>query len=140
MGRRAKNKQGDPEPFADANGAAARPSAKKLGKRKAEREDAVSKRPVKKMKEEVQSKEGMEKKGSTKKEVQMQKSKTAARVKAPPKKRKQEESEDEEEDDDLEEGASSAGWEDVEDEYDVQAEAKCAQSSTVYLDFTLTSA
>ena len=39
MGRRAKNKQGDPTPFADANGPATRPSAKKLGKRKADAED-----------------------------------------------------------------------------------------------------
>ncbi|KAI0035702.1 NOL1/NOP2/sun family RNA met [Vararia minispora EC-137] len=49
MGRRAKNKQGDPAPLVESNGIA--PSApKKHGKRKADT-DAQSKRPAKKLKE-----------------------------------------------------------------------------------------
>lgn len=131
MGRRAKNKQGDPEPIVDANGAGARPSAKKLGKRKAEVEgDATSKRPAKKLKEEVRPKKGAaDKKGMTAKE---QKKKTKGPVlsqKAPQKKRK-DESEESEEDDEDAEGASSAGWEDVED--DVKAEARCVPYSHLH--------
>ena len=59
MGRRAKNKQGDPTPLAEANGV----SAKKLGKRKAEYDGeaegtkgALSSRPTKKVKEAVKGK------------------------------------------------------------------------------------
>ena len=122
MGRRAKNKQGDPEPIEGANGAGARPSAKKLGKRKAEVEgDATSKRPAKKLKEEVRPKKGADKKSVATKE-QVKKTKGPLLPKKAPLKKRKDESEESEEDDEDAEGASSAGWEDVED--DVKAEAK----------------
>lgn len=119
MGRRAKNKQGDPTPLVDANAQGARPSAKKLGKRKADAEDdareVVSKRPAKKMKEDV--KKG-EKKGTAKKQA-------PKKGAAPKASKKVEESEDEElDEDEVMESGSSEGWEDVEDA-DIEAEAKC---------------
>lgn len=119
MGRRAKNKQGAPEPLADVNGESARPSAKKLGKRKAvdDARESVSKRPAKKMKETVQ------KKG-------------AKKVKAVTGKKQKEESEDEEgeDDEDVEEGGSE-GWEDVDDDLDVKAEARCVRRVGVCSDY-----
>lgn len=121
MGRRAKNKQGAPEPLADVNGESARPSAKKLGKRKAELVDdsreSVSKRPAKKMKEAVQKK-GVKK------------------VKAVTGKKQKEESEagEDEDEDDVEEGGSE-GWEDVDDDLDVKAEARCVQGVDMYSDY-----
>ena len=64
MGRRAKNKQSDPTPLADAS--QNKPSAKKLGKRKADAEnderETLSKRPVKKARESGEKK--VAKKGS----------------------------------------------------------------------------
>ena len=48
MGRRAKNKQGDPTPLVDKT--ADKPSSKKLGKRK-EVPDEEASRPVKKVKQ-----------------------------------------------------------------------------------------
>ncbi|KAA1474912.1 NOL1/NOP2/sun family putative RNA met [Dentipellis sp. KUC8613] len=51
MGRRAKNKQGDPTPIESRE--TTKPSQKKLGKRKAEPEADESKRPAKKVKEVV---------------------------------------------------------------------------------------
>ena len=51
MGRRAKNKQGDPAAFVEAQENTGRPSQKKLGKRKADDVDSNSKRPAKKVKE-----------------------------------------------------------------------------------------
>lgn len=115
MGRRAKNKQGDPAPLADANGFAGKPSAKKLGKRKAEAEDDVSKRPAKKVKE-VEGKKADKK--VLGKKVEAKKPKGPAAKSAPAKKAR-------ESSEDLEEGGSSEGWEDVEDAGDVKAQAKC---------------
>lgn len=112
MGRRAKNKQGAPEPLFDAetNAHHSKPSAKKLGKRKAEAEDdTLSKRPVKKMKE-----GGSKKRGAKKGEVVATSNKKGASAESKPQK------EDEE---DLAEG-SGDGWEDVDDEFDVKTEAK----------------
>ena len=51
MGRRAKNKQGDPAAFVEAQENTGRSSQKKLGKRKADDVDSNSKRPTKKVKE-----------------------------------------------------------------------------------------
>ncbi|KAH9951876.1 NOL1/NOP2/sun family RNA met [Amylocystis lapponica] len=52
MGRRAKHKQGNPEPLAEYQENAGRPSAKKLGKRKADTDGEVpTKRPAKKARE-----------------------------------------------------------------------------------------
>ena len=51
MGRRAKNKQGDPSPLIEVQESAGRPSQKKLGKRKADEVETGSKRPAKKAKE-----------------------------------------------------------------------------------------
>lgn len=120
MGRRAKNKQGAPEPLADVNGESARPSAKKLGKRKAELVDdareSVSKRPAKKMKEAVQ-----------KKGVKKVKAVTG-------KKQKETEAGEDEDEDDVEEGGSE-GWEDVDDDLDVKAEARYIQGLDVYIDY-----
>jgi ribosomal RNA methyltransferase Nop2 len=48
MGRRAKNKQGDPTPIRDPQD---KPSAKKLGKRKAAEVEDAPARPLKKAKE-----------------------------------------------------------------------------------------
>lgn len=122
MGRRAKNKQGDPEPLTDVNGQAGRPSAKKLGKRKAEVEDggreSASKRPTKKLKESVSEKS--EKGGQARKEINKK-----TKVAAIKKKQKESESEsDSGEEDEVMEGGSSEGWEDVENDFDVKAEAK----------------
>ncbi|KAI0695935.1 NOL1/NOP2/sun family-domain-containing protein [Cytidiella melzeri] len=128
MGRRAKNKQGDPAPFAEVNGQAGvsgRPSAKKLGKRKAEFDDdvvgngkeetVVSRRPTKKVRE---SKEGKEVKG--KKGVE---GKKAAKSDAVSKKSKHQAVEEEEEVE-VEEDGGSEGWEDVEDEDGLQVQRK----------------
>lgn len=122
MGRRAKNKQADPEPLADVNGPPTRPSAKKLGKRKAEAEDDVresaSKRPAKKLKE-AAAKKG-DKKGQAKKD-----DKKKPKGMAGKKKKQETEDEDEGDEDEVMQGGSSDGWEDVEDGLDVKAEAKC---------------
>ena len=124
MGRRAKNKQGAPEPLADANGQVGRPSAKKLGKRKADVDDdardAVSKRPAKKLKEAEAQKGALAKKGAERK--------GKAVPKASAKKKKQEESEDEDEEDGVMEGGSSGseGWENVEEDHGVKTEARYA--------------
>ncbi|KAI0093598.1 NOL1/NOP2/sun family-domain-containing protein [Irpex rosettiformis] len=129
MGRRAKNKQGDPTPLADreVNGL----SAKKLGKRKAEFDDegvkgGLGKRPVKKVKEAVKSKtvkvvEGKGKKVDGKKGVKRKKegevtkkSKKAVVV---------DEDESEGGDEEMEDEGSSEGWEDV-DEDELQTQRK----------------
>ncbi|KAJ3551994.1 hypothetical protein NM688_g4392 [Phlebia brevispora] len=119
MGRRAKNKQGNPEPLADSrpNAQATKPSAKKLGKRKAEVEDdghdTQSKRPAKKMKE-VESAVNVSKKAGEKATSKLKKTEKAKIGKT---KRKPE-------DEEHEAGTSSEGWEDVDDEYDLEKEAK----------------
>ena len=101
MGRRAKNKQGDPPPLVEVQAnAAPRPSAKKLGKRKADPEDhASTKRPTKK------TRESQGKKGGTKV------SKNSTSDKPSGKRRKTVE----------DESASSDGWENVEDDTDLES-------------------
>lgn len=126
MGRRAKNKQGDPAPLAEVNGQAGRPSAKKLGKRKAEFQDdareALSKRPVKKIKESEVSKLG---KGGQAKHEETKKGK--AKVDKGPlgKKKHKAVQDDDEEEEEASEGGSSAGWEDINDGENHEAQRKC---------------
>ncbi|KAI0362260.1 NOL1/NOP2/sun family RNA met [Trametes cingulata] len=120
MGRRAKNKQGDPAPLLDLQENAGRPSQKKLGKRKADEVEAPSKRPAKKARES----DGKPAKPSALKAKAKAPAKGDAKAKSEkvkPKKQKQARFEDEEED----EGAgSSEGWEDVGDDEDLQKQAK----------------
>jgi 25S rRNA (cytosine2870-C5)-methyltransferase len=125
MGRRAKNKQGAPEPLVDAP----HPSAKKLGKRKAEVEgDATSKRPAKKLKDE--GKKGSERHDAAKEEGK-KKTKTKPSVSSKAAARKKEQSSEEESADESAEGVSSAGWEDVDD---IKAEAKYVYLNRMTLD------
>ncbi len=120
MGRRAKNKQGDPRPIDQAYD---KPSQKKLGKRKADEVDSGAKRPAKKVKENAVKplKAPVAANGKTKSALKVAK----PRADQPkPKKQKQARFEDEDEDED--EGAgSSEGWEDVDDDGDLKAQAKC---------------
>lgn len=116
MGRRAKNKQGDPEPFAEvsANGDA-RPSAKKLGKRKAvDVQDDSSKRPAKKFKD------APSKKSAQKESVPKVKSKDSKSIASkPPAKSKRKKAEVE-----SDEEGNSEGWEDVQDGDDIETHRK----------------
>ena len=111
MGRRSKNKQGDPEPFPDRQTAA----PKKLGKRKPEHNDAG--RPAKKLKGSLGQRKGkVTKKASIatlpggrpegKENVTGSNGKSRAVVV------------------EEKEGAELV-WEDVEDDVDLEAEAKC---------------
>ncbi|CAL1704903.1 unnamed protein product [Somion occarium] len=128
MGRRAKNKQGDPTPL-DVNGKPFR----KLGKRKAEAgDDSLSKRPVKKLKEtegktdKVKNKE----KELKPKKVTLVKEKTpsakskpssaSAKVKSSSTKGKRKQELESDEDEGVEDGGTSEGWEDVEEDIEVQ--------------------
>ena len=119
MGRRAKNKQSDPAPLADAS--QNKPSAKKLGKRKADAEnderETLSKRPAKKARESEDKK--VAKKGS---EGELKKKKSVKFEEKAQKKGKTKVVQKEVADEDAGEG--SEGWEDVEDDYDLKTEAK----------------
>lgn len=123
MGRRAKNKQSDPAPFAEVqSNAAPRPSAKKLGKRKAEVEDdAVTKRPSKKVKE-TQNKQ-------TSSKVKGKEASKSGKLSKSKEKSNKPIIEDE--------GGSSEGWEDVDDDMDLEASKQYATliSIHVYLIF-----
>ncbi|KAI9065140.1 NOL1/NOP2/sun family putative RNA met [Trametes sanguinea] len=118
MGRRAKNKQGDPSPLLDAQENGSRPSQKKLGKRKADDVETTAKRPAKKPRES----EGKAAKPPAAKGKEKGAAKGALKSKSDkPKPRKQKQARFEDED----EGAgSSEGWEDVEDDEGLQAQAK----------------
>ena len=123
MGRRAKTKQGDPEPLAEVNGQGGRPSAKKLGKRKAAFEDdggkeASSKRPVKKVKE-SSKKDNVGKSGKTAKVEAKKGTVKADKVPRGQKQRKPAQEEEESE------AGSSVGWEDVQEEQDFGSHRKC---------------
>ncbi|KZT26292.1 NOL1/NOP2/sun family putative RNA met [Neolentinus lepideus HHB14362 ss-1] len=113
MGRRAKNKQGAPEPLADPD--SKKSSVKKLGKRKAEPED--EERPGKKIKEDKKAavKEGTKRKVTfaDQKKPEGKKGKGANEI---VKKNK--------EVDGSEDERSSDGWEDVDEDGDLTAEAK----------------
>jgi 25S rRNA (cytosine2870-C5)-methyltransferase len=111
MGRRAKNKQAAPIPFSDSKDNGRHPSPKKLGKRKAEPEDIETSRPVKKVKE-TQSK------GSTGKP----KTKTTGGVKGKDDKTREKVKVSNSKVAGSDE--ASEGWEDVDDENDLKAQAK----------------
>ncbi|KAI0665127.1 NOL1/NOP2/sun family-domain-containing protein [Cubamyces menziesii] len=117
MGRRAKNKQGDPSPLLEVQENAGRPSQKKLGKRKAD-DVETTKRPAKKARES----EGKPPKPSALKGKEKSSVKVATKAKpTKPKPAKQKQARFEDED----EGAgSSEGWEDVEDDEGLKAQAK----------------
>ena len=120
MGRRAKNKQGDPEPFAEVQ--ENRPSQKKLGKRKADEVDAPAKRPAKKARDiDGRPSKSVKTVASKGKEKGVPKDTAKAKpAKAQAQKKQQVQFEDEDE------GAgSSEGWEDVEDNEDIKVQAKC---------------
>ncbi|KAI8998510.1 NOL1/NOP2/sun family-domain-containing protein [Trametes punicea] len=117
MGRRAKNKQGDPTPLAEVQENTGRPSQKKLGKRKADDVDSTSKRPAKKAREG----EGKPAKSVIADGKEKNISKGGAKTKSDKPKVKPKQARFEDED----EGAgSSEGWEDVEDDEDLQTQAK----------------
>ncbi|OJT14584.1 25S rRNA (cytosine-C(5))-methyltransferase nop2 [Trametes pubescens] len=115
MGRRAKNKQGDPAPIGDREN---RPSQKKLGKRKADDVEAPSKRPAKKAREsEVKPAKPSIVKGKPKTVATGEAKAKSDKPKAKTQKRAHFEDEDE--------GAgSSEGWEDVDDDGDLKSHAK----------------
>ena len=120
MGRRAKTKQGDPAPLVEVQENAGRPSQKKLGKRKADDGESASKRPAKKVKE-TSAKPAKAPAAAKGKEKTALKAAKAKADQPTPKKQKRARFDDEDED----EGAgSSEGWEDVEDDGDLKAEAK----------------
>lgn len=126
MGRRAKNKQGDPRPLPEFQEKGnRRDSSRKSGKRKAEapEEDALSKRPAKKLKEAEGKKVTTKTKNvSFAKEKNSDNGNKSAPVKDKKGKRKQE-SEDEDEDELVEDDGDSEGWEDV-DEDEVKDQRK----------------
>jgi ribosomal RNA methyltransferase Nop2 len=99
MGRRWKNRQGDPEPLADPQ----QPGPKKLGKRKPDHEDDG--RPAKKVKE-AAGKPGKKSPAA---------SKAKGKGKAQPKKSK------------VVEDDGDLGWEDMEDDIDLRAASKYVQ-------------
>lgn len=113
MGRRAKTKQGPPEPLYDPR-ESIKPSRRELGKRKAEPEPEDSKRPAKKAKETSTKKEGSKGvKGAT--EVNKGKGKGKG------KKGQQSLATSW---DDADAAGGNGGWEDVDDDDDVQAQAQ----------------
>ncbi|KAI0375036.1 NOL1/NOP2/sun family RNA met [Pilatotrama ljubarskyi] len=120
MGRRAKTKQGDPAPLADAQENAGRPSQKKLGKRKADEVEAPSKRPAKKARES----EGKPAKPSAAKAKAQAKLPAKGDAKAKSEKAKPKKQARFEDEDEGEGAGNSEGWEDVEDDEDLQAHAK----------------
>ncbi|KAJ2982126.1 hypothetical protein NUW54_g10789 [Trametes sanguinea] len=113
-----KTSKDDPSPLLDAQENGSRPSQKKLGKRKADDVETTAKRPAKKPRES----EGKAAKPPAAKGKEKGAAKGALKSKSDkpkPKKQKQARFEDEDE------GAgSSEGWEDVEDDEDLQAQAK----------------
>ncbi|TBU65681.1 NOL1/NOP2/sun family RNA met [Dichomitus squalens] len=118
MGRRAKNKQGDPSPLAEVKENAGRPSQKKLGKRKADDVDSANKRPAKKVKEgEARTDKPSKPTAAKGRATTASKNEGKARpVKSKSKKPSFE--------DDAEGAGCSEGWEDVEDDGDLQQHAK----------------
>ncbi|KAI0709381.1 NOL1/NOP2/sun family-domain-containing protein [Earliella scabrosa] len=124
MGRRAKTKQGDPAPLVEVQENAGRPSQKKLGKRKADDGDSASKRPAKKVKETTGGTAKLGKSAAVKsKDSEKSAPKGALKGNADKSKPKKQARFDQEDDEDEAEG-SSDGWEDVEDDEDLKAQAK----------------
>ena len=121
MGRRAKNKQSDPEPFSVVQENAERPSQKKLGKRKAEEVETPAKRPLKKAKDDDGRPMKPAKTSFTKgKEKSI--SKGEAKVKSAKSQTKSSKKIELVNEDDG--AGSNEGWEDVEDDEDFKAHAK----------------
>ncbi|KAH9934645.1 NOL1/NOP2/sun family-domain-containing protein [Fomitopsis serialis] len=118
MGRRAKNKQGAPEPMAPTQDGAPRPSAKKLGKRKADAEhdakESLSKRPAKKARENDESHKGAPSGKARAKDGLAVKAKKPTN-KPKPKRRKEE---------DEDEAGSSEGWEGIPGDDNVKVQTK----------------
>ncbi|KAH9842678.1 NOL1/NOP2/sun family RNA met [Rhodofomes roseus] len=116
MGRRAKNKQAPPVPIQDTT---PRPSAKKLGKRKADADadvkESIGKRPAKKLRENHEL--------PTKPAVGKARAGLAEKVTKPANKPKPKRRKDEEDEEDAEAG-SSEGWEGVPEDGDLKAKAK----------------
>lgn len=120
MGRRAKNKQGDPAPFSEVQENAGRPSQKKLDKRKADEVDSSSKRPTKKAKE-IDIRPGKSARSPAPKGKEKNAVKGEAKAKAGEPKKQQARFEEDE-------GAGgSEVWEDVEDDGDLQTQAQCVR-------------
>lgn len=127
MGRRAKNKQGDPAPLRDPSDP--KPSYKKPGKRKADDDAPPAKRPAKKVKEAAEPVPTLKKSRTTKPGKS-----TAAHALPAAKgsrshgdsgtKSKKKVAVVEEDEDVLSAGGDSEGWEDVNDEDNLQAQAK----------------
>lgn len=103
MGRRQKNKQGDPDAFVDRQDSG---PAKKLGKRKPEHDDGG--RPVKKAKESVRPLKG---------KPAVKKASAPSRAAAQPIAKAKGKGKVVEDDGDL-------GWEDMEDDIDLKAKSK----------------
>jgi ribosomal RNA methyltransferase Nop2 len=110
MGRRAKNKQAAPIPLSESKENGRHLSPKKLGKRKAELEDTETNRPVKKVKE-SQSKGTVKSKTKTTREIKSKGRHTRDKPKVTKKKV-------------AGSDGDSEGWEDVDDEIDLKAQAK----------------
>jgi len=110
MGRRAKNKQGDPASL-DTSKENSKPPQKKLGKRKAEPEADEGRRPSKKAKET----EGTNKKAKS----ILKPGKGGEKVGEGGGKKGKSKS------------AAADLWEDVDDDANLRAQAKCAQASVV---------
>lgn len=117
MGRRAKNKQGAPPSLASTNDSNDRPSAKKLGKRKAgadiDANESLSKRPVKKVREN----------DARPQKTANGKTKTQPAVKGISKARRRKD-EDEDEDEGGASSGSGEGWEGISDDEDLSTNAK----------------
>ncbi|OCH95028.1 NOL1/NOP2/sun family putative RNA met [Obba rivulosa] len=116
MGRRAKNKQGNPQPLPETRENASKPSQKKLGKRKADADfdggrDEITKRPTKKARESLPKEDKKAGKGKGKK-VAFAGDDASGSVKSSKSKGKEPVVDEED------------GWEDVEDEEDLKTHAK----------------
>lgn len=109
MGRRARTKQGPPEPLVDPR-ETSKPSRKELGKRKADPEPEESKRPAKKAKETSTNKTGT-KNPKQPKDTTKTRGKKGQQGLATSW-------------DDVDAEGSSGGWEDVEDDTDLKTQAK----------------
>jgi ribosomal RNA methyltransferase Nop2 len=117
MGRRAKNKQGDPSPFGEPS--ASKPSEKKLGKRKADALDdapPAKARPAKKLRDDAARPVVRKATKDVPKAVKPKAAKTA-----PPAKKERVPPVQE----DVEDGGDSEGWEDVDDQPDLAAASRC---------------
>ncbi|THH26948.1 hypothetical protein EUX98_g7250 [Antrodiella citrinella] len=120
MGRRAKTKQGDPAPFVDGPG----PSAKKLGKRKAE-DEGPAKASVSVKKQKADGGKPVKGRSTEDVNVKAKKSKGAAETKKSASKSAKGKRKPVDEAEEMEDAAGSTeGWEDVDDGVDLKAAKK----------------